>query len=119
MKLKEKLGNFHVNAKRFETIMDNPIFGLYPTFKEMLDYFASENCTGCRNEQCALFKGCGVRGCHREKGVDFCYECEEFPCEHTHFDPGLYKAWVAVNEKIRTKGIEQYCESARSRCRYP
>ena len=26
LKLKEKLGNFHINAKRFETLLDNPIF---------------------------------------------------------------------------------------------
>ena len=39
LKLKEKLGNFHINAKRFETLLDNPIFNKYPAFKEMLDYF--------------------------------------------------------------------------------
>ena len=119
MKLKEKLGNFHINAKRFETILDNPIFGKFEAFKEMLDYLASENCKGCRNEQCKLFKGCGVRGCHQKKGIDFCFQCDQFPCENTNFDPGLYKGWVMINEKIRSMGIEQYCEAARSRSRYP
>lgn len=119
VKLKEKLGNFRINAKRFETLLDNPVFGKYPAFEEMLDYFASENCKGCRNEQCKLFKGCGVRGCHQEKGKEFCFQCDEFPCENTNFDPGLYKGWVAINEKIRAMGIEQYCELARSRSRYP
>ena len=119
LKLKEKLGNFHINAKRFETLLDNPIFSKYPAFKEMLDYFASENCKGCRNEQCKLFKDCGVRPCHQEKQIDFCYQCDEFPCEKTNFDPGLYKGWVMINEKIRAMGIEQYCEAARGRSRYP
>ena len=119
MKLKEKLGNFHINAKRFETILDNPIFNKYPAFKEMLDYFASENCKGCRNEQCKLFKDCGVRPCHQEKQIDFCYQCDQFPCDKTNFDPGLYKGWVMINEKIRAMGIEEYCKAARSRSRYP
>lgn len=119
IKLKEKLGNFHLNAKRFETLLEDPIFGKYPTFKEMLDYFASENCRGCRNEQCKLFKNCGVRVCHQKKQLDFCHECDEFPCEKTNFDPGLYKAWVKINEKIQAKGIEQYCADVRTRCRYP
>ncbi|HKI50380.1 MAG TPA: DUF3795 domain-containing protein, partial [Desulfobacteria bacterium] len=81
LKLKEKLGNFHINAKRFETLLDNPIFKKYPDFKEMLDYFASENCRGCRNEQCKLFKECGVRVCHQEKQIDYCHQCDLFPCE--------------------------------------
>jgi hypothetical protein len=119
LKLKEKLGNFHKNAKRFETLLDDPIFSKYAAFKEMLDYFASENCRGCRNEQCKLFKNCGVRGCHQEKQIDFCYQCDESPCEKTNFDPGLYKAWEMINEKIRAVGIEQYSKEARARSRYP
>lgn len=118
LKLQERLGNFHVNAKRFETILENPIFGKYPDFKEMLDYFASENCRGCRVEKCKLFKACGVRPCYEDKGVDFCFQCDEFPCDKTNFDPGLYKVWVTVNEKIRAIGVEQYCEKARRSPRY-
>jgi len=47
---------FHINAKRFETDLDNPISNKYPAFKEMLDYSASENRNGYRNEQRKLFK---------------------------------------------------------------
>jgi len=67
LKLKEKLGNFEPYAKRFETLLGIPIFKKYPDFKEMLDYLALENCKGCRNEQCKLFKNCGVRPCHHCK----------------------------------------------------
>ncbi len=119
LKLKEKLGNFHVYAQRFETLLGNPIFNEYPAFKEMLDYFASENCQGCRHEQCKLFKDCGVRPCHQAKQIDFCYQCDQFPCEKSNFDPGLYKAWVKINEMIRAMGIEAYGKTARVRPRYP
>jgi hypothetical protein len=118
VKLKEKLGNFHTNAKRFETLLGDPIFEKYGQFKQMLDYFSSENCTGCRNEQCKLFAGCGVRPCIQERGVDFCYECDEFPCEKTNFDPALVKGWTLINEKIRDIGIEAYAQKARTRPRY-
>jgi hypothetical protein len=67
LKLKEKLGNFEPYAKRYETLLKEPVFKNYPAFKEMLDYFASENCRGCRNEQCKMFKDCGVRPCHQKK----------------------------------------------------
>jgi hypothetical protein len=119
MKLSEALGNFGIYAKRFETLLDDPIFRNYPQFKAMLDYLAAENCRGCRNEQCKLFKECGVHSCHEEKRVDFCYQCEEFPCDRTHFDPPLRQAWVQINEKIRKIGIEQYDAEIRARSRYP
>ena len=71
-----------------------------------------------RNEQCKLFENCGVRPCHQDMEVDFCYQCDEFPCDRTNFDEALYKGWVAINEIIRKKGIETYCEKARMRPRY-
>lgn len=119
MKLKEKLGNFHLNAERFVSLLENPIFKKYQDFKEMLDYFAAENCQGCRNEQCKLFKNCGIRVCHQKKQIDFCYQCDQFPCDKTNFDPGLYKGWVIINEKIKEKGVEQFAKKARNRPRYP
>ena len=119
IKLKEKLGNFHLNAERFVSLLENPVFKKYQDFKEMLDYFASENCQGCRNEQCRLFKNCGVRVCHQKKMIDFCYQCDQFPCENTNFDPGLYKGWVIINKKIKEKGVEQFAKEAREHPRYP
>ena len=118
LKLKEKLGNFDIYAKGFSTLLGDPIFKKYPDFKEILDYFASENCKGCRNEQCKLFKSCGVRGCHQEKQIDYCYQCEEFPCDRTNFDKRLHTTWVRLNKKIKETGIEQFYEKARTRPRY-
>lgn len=119
LKLKEKLGNFDIYAKRYETLLDDSIFKKYPDFKEMLDYFASKNCRGCRNEQCKLFKNCGVRSCHQEKQVDYCFQCDEFPCKNTNFDERLYKVWVLINEKTEKTGIDQYYEESKIRPRYP
>lgn len=119
LKLKERLGNFGIYAERFEILLDDPIFKKYRVFEEVLDYFASENCKGCRNEQCKLFKNCGVRGCHQEKQVDFCYQCDAFPCDRTNFDPSLYKGWVMINRKMKQIGLERFYEKAKVRPRYP
>lgn len=118
IKLQEKLGNFEIYAKRFETLLDDPIFKTYPAFKAMLDYFASENCRGCRHEQCKLFAGCGVRQCHQEKKIDYCHTCEAFPCDKTGFDKQLYDRWVKMNERIRSVGIEQYYDETKDKPRY-
>lgn len=119
LKLNERLGNFGPYAQRYETLLGDPVFKKYPAFREMLDFFVSENCKGCRKEQCKLFKDCGVRPCHQEMGVDFCYQCDEFPCTKTGFDENLYQAWVRINEIIRTKGLEEYYEITLKRPRYP
>jgi hypothetical protein len=118
LKLKEKLGNFEPYAKRFETLLHNPIFKKYPDFNVMLDFFTSENCKGCRNENCRLFKTCGVRGCHQEKNIDFCFECNEFPCNKTNFDENLHSRWIKLNEMIRNIGIEAYYNKTKDKPRY-
>lgn len=92
--LKNDLGNFEVYAKRFSELLDAPIFNKYQEFKVMLDYFASSNCLGCRKQECHLFKSCNVRVCHKTKSVDFCFQCNEFPCNHTGFDSHLEQRWI-------------------------
>jgi hypothetical protein len=40
-------------------------------------------CAGCRNVagDCPVIQGkCETYACIRRKGVDFCFECEDFPC---------------------------------------
>ena len=106
--LQKNLGDFDIYAERFTELLNEPVFSNYPQFKEMLAYFAQANCKGCRNEQCKLFSQCGVRTCHQEMNVDFCFECSEFPCEKTNFDTHLKNRWVKINERIREDGIEKY-----------
>jgi hypothetical protein len=118
LQLKEKLGNFQPYAQRYEILLADPVFKKYPDFQEMLEYFVSEICHGCRNEQCKLFADCGVRPCQQEKGVDFCYQCDEFPCKNTNFDENLYKAWIRINEIIKSKGLEEYYKLTLERPRY-
>jgi hypothetical protein len=117
-KLKEALGNFEPYARRFETLLDASAFKAYPDFKAMLDYFASENCQGCRNEQCKMFKNCGVRPCHQARQVDYCHQCDDFPCDQTNFDPLMYSNWVRLNEKIKRVGLEEFYAVNRNRPRY-
>ena len=117
-KLKDNLGNFAAYAERFAILLDDPVLKKYPYFQAMLNYLAGENCKGCRKENCKLFNNCGVRSCHQEKGVDFCFQCDEFPWDKTNFDVNLQKRWVAINERIRQIGIEKYYAETRDKPRY-
>ena len=97
----KSLGNFDVYAQRFVTMLDEPVFENYQSFKMMLHYFSEAKCNGCR-----------------EKGVDFFFQCTSFPCEQTGFDEHLQKRFISINEKIRKIGIENYYEEIKDVPRY-
>ncbi|MEE3361994.1 MAG: DUF3795 domain-containing protein [Anaerovoracaceae bacterium] len=116
-KLRTDLGNFTPYAERFSKALD-PVFEKYPEFAELLDYIADAECGGCRKEKCKFYKGCKVRSCAESKGVDFCYECDEFPCDHTGLDDNLYQRSVAINRKIKDIGVVAYYKEIKDKPRY-
>ena len=72
----------------------------------------------CRSQACAVYPDCGVIDCHKKKGVDFCFECDEFPCEKTNFDPDLKRRWIQMNNRAKEIGIEAYCKESMKFSRY-
>lgn len=119
--LSEQLGEalgpyFGEYAKRFEGM--DPVFKNYPQFKELLDYFSEGSCHGCRGEGC-LFKSCKVTVCVKDKGVDYCFECDEFPCDHHGMPAGLAERWQKNNEKMQDVGMEEWFCGCKDRPRYP
>jgi hypothetical protein len=46
-------------------------------------------CNGCRNENGTIAfldmtEPCNVYKCIGQKGIDFCCDCDDFPCDHLH-----------------------------------
>jgi hypothetical protein len=38
-------------------------------------------CHGCKSGKVANYcRTCGLKECARKKGLEFCYQCEEYPC---------------------------------------
>lgn len=116
--LKYHLGAFDIYAKRFVTLLDEPVFDKYPDFKELLHYLSSVNCKGCRKQECHLFKTCKVRQCYRDKKIDYCFQCADFPCDNTGFDENLKHRWLELNQKIREIGLENYYNGIKDKPRY-
>lgn len=112
------LGQFDNYAKRFETLLNEPKFEKYQDFKQMLQLFATENCKGCRLQECHLFTNCMVRDCYKGKGVDYCFQCNDFPCNDTGFDENLQNRWLAINNRIREIGLEKYYGEIKDKSRY-
>lgn len=117
-KLQENLGAFDNYAKRFVTLIDEPAFSKYPAFKEVLGLLSAGKCEGCRKQSCHLFSSCKVIECHKVKNVNFCYQCNSFPCNNTGFDENLEKRWLAINHKIKEIGLEAYYNEIKDKPRY-
>ena len=115
MKLRELLGGFDRYAERFSSFL--PVFKNYPAFKELLEYFCKADCAGCRKGACK-YPNCGVSACYRRMGVDFCFQCGEFPCEKTNFDTDLKSRWIHMNNRMREIGIEAYYDETKDLPRY-
>ena len=70
-------------------------------------------CYGCKSDQVAEFaKKCKIRLCAIEKGLDFCFECDEYPCERmTDFleNQSVHPRIHIDNlQNIKEKGLETW-----------
>lgn len=115
IKLQDLLGSFDSYAERFSKFL--PVFANYPPFKELLSYLTKGDCQGCRKGTCK-YPNCGVFKCYKQKGVDFCFQCDEFPCEKTNFDPDLKRRWIKMNNRMKEIGVEAYFEETKDLPRY-
>ena len=113
--LQRLLGEFDIYAERFSAFL--PEFKNYPSFKKMLAHFAEPDCNGCRQGTCK-YPNCGVVECYMQKGVDFCFQCDEFPCSKTNFDPHLKQRWIKMNQRMKAIGVAAYYEETKDHCRY-
>lgn len=114
-RLIQLLGSFDRYARRFASFQK--VFSVYPQFRELLEHFSTGDCAGCRSGACR-YPGCVVPACTRDRGVDFCFQCSEFPCGRTTFDADLKRRWVEMNTAMKEKGTQRYYEETKDLPRY-
>jgi hypothetical protein len=84
-----------------------PAFKGYGEFKELLELFAHVSCGGCRSENVKCPVDCPAKICHKEKGVDFCFQCDEFPCDR-EFEGNLREQWITNNQRMKEIGVVNF-----------
>ncbi|HOY85002.1 MAG: DUF3795 domain-containing protein [Candidatus Cloacimonetes bacterium] len=87
---------------------------LYPEFAEFWKVLADlsglkESCPmckgGCGNPECVF------RICARDKGLELCADCPDYPCQPLQdFYAGHYAKLAVNNERIREIGLEAWLE---------
>jgi len=94
-----------------------PALAAYDRFAEVLALFAGASCAGCRAGGSTL-PFCAARTCFREKGVDFCFQCDEYPCGRNAYPEMMVRRWRAWNDRMREVGVERFYQESLQRPRY-
>ena len=109
------LAGFEKKAQLFAKMA--PALEGYTSCMQVLHHFSSASCSGCRSGG-GKFPLCAVKDCYKEKGVDFCGGCDEFPCGRNSF-PDQFKAmWIENNTMIKELGIEAFYSQQKTKPRY-
>ncbi len=113
--LLQALEGFERHADRFSAF--NPVFSRYQAFQEMARWLARGECGGCRTGQC-LHGACRIGSCAREKGVAFCFQCDDFPCRDSGLTEPLLSRWIAMNRRLAEIGPDAFLDESNARPRY-
>ncbi|MBN1425155.1 DUF3795 domain-containing protein [Candidatus Fermentibacteria bacterium] len=94
-----------------------PVLTHYPEFESVLQFLKSGSCTGCRAGGSSV-PFCSARTCFRDKGVDFCFQCDEFPCDRNEYPDSLGERWRAYGKRMGEIGPEAFYREQCARPRY-
>ncbi len=86
----------------------------------------TETCRGCKSDVCCLSwcDHCNLKACARAKGVEFCFQCPEYPCANLDTfknDPGYpYHSEVYdYLETVKRNGLDVWLSRMRKRWSCP
>jgi len=85
-----------------------------------LRWLASQDqpCKGCRfGGGWSWWSNCPVRDCCFQQGIDFCYECGDFPCRKLKEEPLLERKreMIEANNQLKALGIERWMQQLKER----
>jgi hypothetical protein len=76
---------------------------------------SGEGCPGCRAG--GGYPGCQIRVCARERGLELCARCPDFPCAHVEALAARYPTLIADNRRLQAVGLEQWLTEQKERVR--
>ena len=115
-----KLSSFTEKYGSLRLILEGNKACNYDELLKGVKWIASHDkpCKGCRLEGgWSWWPDCPVRDCTIQKGIDFCYQCKDFPCQKLKTEPLLErkKAIIDTNNQIKALGIEKHLKQLKER----
>lgn len=102
----------------------------FNAFDNTLQFLGGASCPGCRNNPPSskagwgCLDGCVIPACAKAHGVDFCAECNDFPCREakdffaTLGDDSITASWESETRRLREIGLEAYFEEKKDVSHY-
>lgn len=94
----------------------------YKAFNSQLTEYMQGDCCGCRDKRhckCSI-EGCFILECTLKQGVDYCGQCNAFPCDKVKdlFEETVYNQWLQGGMVIKESGIEAYWQQNKDKPHY-
>lgn len=82
----------------------------YSELKKGLKWLINDRmvCQGCRSKGALMT--CEIKNCAKNKGVAFCYQCEEFPCNKLFEIQRDHPDNIENIKRIQKIGVEKWIE---------
>lgn len=87
------------------------------TFEDTLRHYANGSCPGCRENpvDTGCVPDCVVPACVKAKGIDFCSECPDFPCQRAKdffrsVNDTIGPDWEEGSRRLQQIGAQAYFE---------
>ena len=79
---------------------------LLPIYKAFAKSVDDIKCTGCLSDKevFPVCRVCAIKNCVKEKGLEGCHQCDEFPCKYINNFP------IAIGKKVIMRAIPQWRE---------
>lgn len=90
-------------------------------FQKYLTKLSCASCKGCRaGGTCAnKCQECVIPKCTKARGIAFCGECSEYPCDRSDIHNGsALRDWRERNDYIKENGVEAYYETYKNKQHY-
>jgi len=76
---------------------------------------ADSGCPGCRAGGGP--PECQIRNCARQRGLELCSQCPDFPCPRIKALGAIYPTLLADNRRLQAVGLEQWLAEMEERAR--
>jgi ribosomal protein L40E len=84
------------------------------------------NCSGCKTNTLFIHCGnCKIRNCAQQKGVEFCFECDDYPCSIYEEGKAIIeqlphlKATIVNQKYIKEKGVQDWLDTQKTKWECP
>jgi len=86
----------------------------FQEFQKGLAYFTKKN-SGCYCQKSCKdgggLPGCEIKKCAEERGVEICFQCDDYPCEHIYQFLKRHPEIAKEYERFKKLGLEEWMKT--------